>query len=231
MLRDLRGLEGKAFQGRKDDARRERPADAPFCRCSTAAYSDRKEYEEWLDFLEKGGTTEEYNKSRAVEQKINTSLTNKAGIGGIIQSGASHGAWTDKSDPENKKRRKIAEDYYEQVRNRNREFEIKTVAKNSGLPEKDVDKIFAHIFELEHAFKDGTIHRFHPDYYMQHSWMRLQEGKNIQPHDMILLLHELEEAKIMGTGLDVVYEEAHAVVEKRYNYTEALLEYLKDHDV
>lgn len=37
----------------------------PHCRCSAAAYSDRKEYDEWLDFLEKGGTTEEYNKLKA----------------------------------------------------------------------------------------------------------------------------------------------------------------------
>jgi hypothetical protein len=37
----------------------------PHCRCSTAAYVDRKEYEEWLDFLDKGGTTEEYEKQKA----------------------------------------------------------------------------------------------------------------------------------------------------------------------
>lgn len=37
----------------------------PHCRCSTAAYSDRKEYEEWLDYLSNGGTTEEYNKLKA----------------------------------------------------------------------------------------------------------------------------------------------------------------------
>lgn len=37
----------------------------PHCRCSTAAYSDDKEYEEWLDYLANGGTTEEYNKMKA----------------------------------------------------------------------------------------------------------------------------------------------------------------------
>lgn len=37
----------------------------PHCRCSTAAHSDRKEYDEWLDFLEKGGTTAEYEKLKA----------------------------------------------------------------------------------------------------------------------------------------------------------------------
>lgn len=37
----------------------------PHCRCSAAAYSDRKEYDEWLNFLEKGGTTAEFEKMKA----------------------------------------------------------------------------------------------------------------------------------------------------------------------
>lgn len=40
----------------------------PFCRCSVAAYSDRKEYDEWLDFLEKGGTTAEWEKTKAIRK-------------------------------------------------------------------------------------------------------------------------------------------------------------------
>lgn len=34
------------------------------CSCSIAAYSDRKEYEDWLDFLSKGGTTKEWEKGK-----------------------------------------------------------------------------------------------------------------------------------------------------------------------
>ena len=34
----------------------------PNDRCSTAAYEDSKEYEAWLDYLDKGGTTEEWEK-------------------------------------------------------------------------------------------------------------------------------------------------------------------------
>jgi len=41
----------------------------PRCRCSVAAYSDRKEYDEWLDFLENGGTTKEWDKMKAAAQK------------------------------------------------------------------------------------------------------------------------------------------------------------------
>lgn len=36
----------------------------PRCKCSTSAYENSEDYEEWLDFLDKGGTTEEWNKRR-----------------------------------------------------------------------------------------------------------------------------------------------------------------------
>lgn len=41
----------------------------PYCRCSTAAYEDSEDYEEWLDFLDKGGTTEEWNKLKNSAEK------------------------------------------------------------------------------------------------------------------------------------------------------------------
>ena len=34
----------------------------PYCRCSVAAWEDGDDYEAWLDFLDKGGTTEEWEK-------------------------------------------------------------------------------------------------------------------------------------------------------------------------
>lgn len=36
----------------------------PNCRCSTACYEDSEEYEAWLDYLDKGGSTEEWNKMK-----------------------------------------------------------------------------------------------------------------------------------------------------------------------
>jgi SPP1 gp7 family putative phage head morphogenesis protein len=50
----------------------------PHCRCSTAAYSDRKEYDEWLDFLANGGTTEEYNKMEAMRNDADRQARIKA---------------------------------------------------------------------------------------------------------------------------------------------------------
>lgn len=42
----------------------------PHCRCSTAAYEDSKEYEAWLNYLESGGTTAEWDKMSAKERKM-----------------------------------------------------------------------------------------------------------------------------------------------------------------
>lgn len=41
----------------------------PHCRCSVAAWEDDAEYEAWLDHLEQGGTTEEWNKQKATGQQ------------------------------------------------------------------------------------------------------------------------------------------------------------------
>ncbi|MBR1751915.1 MAG: hypothetical protein IJ740_13780 [Ruminococcus sp.] len=62
---------------------------------------------------------------------------------------------------------------------------------------------------------------------MQQSFMRIREGKNIQPHDKTLLMHELTESKIMKANPNMCYEEAHAIAQKKYNYHTELKEYLK----
>ena len=149
----------------------------------------------------------------------------------LMQSGALSGAWNDLNDPMNKHREKIAYDLYKEIVNRKKEFEIKSVAKHSGFDIEDVERIYNHVFIRKHLFEDGEIHKFYPDYYMAHSWMRIRDGKKIYKHDMIMLYHELEEEKIMGDSLNVVYEVAHEEVEKKYNYRKELLEYLKNHDV
>ena len=78
------GLKGKHFKIAKMMPGENAPPMHPHCRCSTAAYSDRKEHEEWLDFLDKGGSTEEYNEQKA--RKINSSLTSNNPQSGKIQT-------------------------------------------------------------------------------------------------------------------------------------------------
>ena len=54
----------------------------PNCRCSTAPYSDRKAFDEWLDFVSNGGTTEQWKysvnpkmkKEKQIEKKTENEL-------------------------------------------------------------------------------------------------------------------------------------------------------------
>ena len=57
-----KALDGKHFKIKDMMPGENAPPMHPNCHCSTSAYEDSKEYEDWLDFLDKGGTTEEYNK-------------------------------------------------------------------------------------------------------------------------------------------------------------------------
>ena len=163
-------------------------------------------------------------------QKWKKGLEN-SGNSDIINVGAMSGALTSKNDPYFEKRKAFAESYYAEVLGRERGHEIAAVAKNSGFSEDDVSKVFAHVFELEHLFSDGSIHKFDTDFYMAQSWIRLREGKNIQPHDILLLKHELMEAEIMGTGTTIPYEPTHDKVSETYNYMAALIKYLKENNL
>jgi hypothetical protein len=148
-----------------------------------------------------------------------------------IKVGAKSGALTSKNDPDFKRRDTFAEMYYREVVGRKREYEIRAVAKNSGFSTEDIEKVFSHVFEKEHLFEDGTVHKFFPDYDMAQSWIRLREGKNIKKHDIILLNHELMEANIMRNEANIPYEPAHEEAQKQYNYAEALKKYLKENNL
>ena len=72
-----RALHGKHFKVDKMMPGENAPPLHPHCRCSTAAYSDRKEYEEWLDNLANGGTTEEWNAQKDKKPLTFSSKRNK----------------------------------------------------------------------------------------------------------------------------------------------------------
>lgn len=56
-------LDGKHFKIKDMMPGKNAPPMHPNCRCSVSAYEDDTEYEAWLDFLDKGGTTEEWEQS------------------------------------------------------------------------------------------------------------------------------------------------------------------------
>ena len=142
-------------------------------------------------------------------------------------SGAVYGAWNDRNDPYNKERDRHAQEFYESVRNRNKQHEIVKVSNNSGLSQADVEKIYNHIFINEYDLEDGQK-RFDPSYDMAESWRRLSEigGKNIQPHDLVMLNHELMEHDLMAKGMK--YDEAHELTNKTYNYQKAWIAWMKE---
>jgi len=142
-------------------------------------------------------------------------------------SGAVYGAWNDRNDPYNKERDQHAQEFYESVRNRNKQHEIVKVSNNSGLSQSDVEKIYNHIFINEYDLEDGRK-RFDPNYDMAESWRRLSEigGKNIQPHDLVMLNHELMEHDLMEKGMK--YDEAHELTNKTYNYQKAWIDWMKE---
>lgn len=65
-----RALDGKHFKVEKMMPGTNAPPMHPRCRCSVAAYEDSEDYEAWLDFLDKGGTTEGWNKLKKTGKSV-----------------------------------------------------------------------------------------------------------------------------------------------------------------
>ena len=67
------GLNGKHFKVIDMMPGKNAPPMHPHCRCSTAAWTDGQDYQQWLDYLEKGGSTKSYTllKERADQIKKN----------------------------------------------------------------------------------------------------------------------------------------------------------------
>lgn len=137
-----------------------------------------------------------------------------------------YGALNDKNDPDHKRRKAHAELYYETRRHSNKEFWVKKVAENAGMSEKVIGKIFDHVFIEQHDIY-GELKRFDSSYDMAESFRRLHEGKNIQPHDIVLLKHERLEAELMNRyGCN--QSKAHTLASQKYNYVEALTAWQKE---
>ena len=64
---DCKALDGKHFKVSKMMPGDNAAPLHPHCRCSVAAYEDSDEYEAWLDYLDKGGTTAEWEKLKAAK--------------------------------------------------------------------------------------------------------------------------------------------------------------------
>lgn len=113
----------------------------------------------------------------------------------------------------------IAAFLYEQFRRRDDCF---NVAKNSGFTIEQIQLVKYYVFFEKHYNSDNEFERFTPSYDMAESWRRLSEhkGKNIKPHDILLLKHELLEIAML-IQCNISQMEAHEIANKTYNYQQA----------
>ena len=113
----------------------------------------------------------------------------------------------------------IAAILYEQFRRRNDCF---TVANNSGFTIEQIQLVKYYVFFEKHYNRRNKFVPFEPSYDMAESWRRLSEksGKNIKPHDILLLKHELLEIAIL-TQCNISQMEAHEIANRKYNYQQA----------
>ena len=131
------------------------------------------------------------------------------------------------SDPEGtgrKRATKHAENYYQEIVNRNSESTISKIAQASSMSKQDARTAFNHLFINEHDLENGHK-KFDPDYYMAQSIQRLIDTMNPEEHDLILFKHEALEAKYMNQGMS--QREAHLKANEQYNYQKALKEWIE----
>lgn len=139
----------------------------------------------------------------------------------------STGALNNKNDPLGRKRARHAEQYYQELRNRKPGYVINRLVQNTGISQKAAKNIYEHVFINEHIFRDGSKKRFDSDYDMAESFRRILEGKNIKPHDIIMIKHENLELNLMRK-YNMVYEDAHELTETKYNYAKSLVKFLEE---
>lgn len=133
-----------------------------------------------------------------------------------IITGATSGA----RNPQSEKAIEHANKYYESVRKM--KTDTFNIAKNTGFEEAQIRDIKNYIFYDEHDLAENGIRRFFPDFAMAESWQRLISG-NIQPHDITMLKHELEEMKLVKLGK--TQSEAHDLASIKYNYTREVVDF------
>ncbi len=105
--------------------------------------------------------------------------------------------------------------YYEAVRHKTND--VNRISENTGIQVEEIKRIKDYLFIEEHELEDNGKRRFFPDFMIAQSWQRLESGKNIQPHDLTLLRHEIEERRlVIEEGM--TQSEAHREACKKYNY-------------
>lgn len=127
----------------------------------------------------------------------------------------------------------FAEMYYKEIRKFSTDAQM--IAKNLGKSTSDIKKVKAYLFENKSLYDPDLKEwrRFDPDCAIAQSWQRLMVGKNIHPHDRILIEHELYEMEIKEKFPEIDHQTAHEMATQKYNYPMEVEKYygnLKKHN-
>ena len=156
-----------------------------------------------------GGTSKDF---AALSSKEQQNIKSK-----IIQSGAIN----TKTEQGYKRAAKHAARYYEEIRKRNENTTVNTIAKVTNMKVDEARRGFRHLFVEEHELETGKS-RFFPDYEIAQSTQRILNKEPLS-HDKILFKHENLESLYMAQGLNA--REAHELANKEFNYEQAVKDY------
>ena len=122
------------------------------------------------------------------------------------------------TDPFSDKALNHAEIYYNEIRSMT--TDVSRIAANTGYSIHQIRTVKNYAFMDEHELVDG-FGRFDPSFEMAQSWQRLMShNKNdIQPHDLLLIKHELYESALVSQGHD--QDTAHRMASEKYDYATA----------
>jgi hypothetical protein len=142
-----------------------------------------------------------------------------------VCGGITSGAIT---DPFSKDANKHAEMYYAEIRKMS--TDVFKIANNINVDVNLIIKIKNYLF-LEQHLINGKLKPFDASFHIAQSWQRLMsDERNIKPHDITLIKHELYEMNLISKGMS--REKAHLETSKIYNYEKESDEYydnLKEH--
>lgn len=138
-----------------------------------------------------------------------------------IISGGISGAIT---DPYSREAVTHAEMYYEEIRHNH--SDVLRIAQNTDFGYEQVLMIKNYLFIDDH-FLNGKIKKFDPSFEIAESWRRLAfDPKNIKPHDLTLLNHEIKEMKLINAGYS--QDKAHSITSQEFNYAEESKKYYQE---
>lgn len=103
--------------------------------------------------------------------------------------------------------------------------DIQKITDNTEFSYGQILLIKNYLFMDVHEL-DGELKLFDACFEIAESWRRLAfDRKNIKPHDILLLKHELNEINLVSQGYS--QNDAHDMTNKLYNYAEASSEYYR----